>query len=138
MKRIVVLFAGAVLAATAASATAAPGGILLIRHQVRGCHSWSYNGNTFRPAQTVHLARGAAITVVNNDVMPHRLVQKSGPAAKFVGTPLLNHMAASLRVVFPKAGVYTFTTEPGEDYPMMMKMKTIGEDYVLTLRVIVS
>jgi hypothetical protein len=44
-------------------------------------------------------------------------------------------MSATLRVTFPKAGVYTFTTKVGEDY--MSGVKTIGEDNVLRLTVVV-
>jgi hypothetical protein len=49
----------------------------------------------------------------------------------------MRHMSASVRVTFPKAGVYRFSTKPGEDYPGMA-MKTIGEDNVLRLAVRVS
>jgi hypothetical protein len=45
-------------------------------------------------------------------------------------------MGASLKITFTKPGVYHFTTKPGEDY--MAGMKTIGEDNVLKLTVIVS
>jgi hypothetical protein len=44
-------------------------------------------------------------------------------------------MGASLKVVFKRAGVYRFTTKVGEDY--MKGVKTIGEDSVLTLKVVV-
>jgi hypothetical protein len=47
------------------------------------------------------------------------------------------HMSATVRVTFGKAGVYKFTTKPGEDYPGMA-MKTIGEDNVLRLTVKVT
>ena len=125
-------------ASTAAASTHAK---ILIRHQIRGCHSWSVNGGTFRPAQHVRLARPGTVTIVNNDVMPHRLIQKGGPAVKYLGKPNMAHMGASATVKFLRAGTYRFTTKPGEDYPSMkgMKgMKTIGEDNVLTLQVVVS
>ena len=47
-------------------------------------------------------------------------------------------MGASLKVTFTQPGVYHFTTKPGEDYPGMNGMKTIGEDNVLRLTVVVS
>src|SRR5262245_53681863 len=77
--------AGATLAAAlAASASGAANVTLLIRHQLRGCHTWSVNGGAYRASQTVTIARGTVLTVVDNDVMPHRLVQLSGPTVAFV------------------------------------------------------
>ena len=45
-------------------------------------------------------------------------------------------MGASLKITLIKPGVYHFTTKAGEDY--MAGMKTIGEDNVLRLTVVVS
>jgi plastocyanin len=84
----------------------------------------------------VKLARGGSIRFTNNDVMPHKLVKLSGKAVTFTGKPNMNHTSATLRVTFPKAGVYTFVTKAGEDY--MQGVKTVGEDNVLRLRVTVS
>ncbi|MFY9579490.1 MAG: hypothetical protein WAQ33_09210, partial [Gaiellaceae bacterium] len=61
----------------------------------------------------------------------------SGPKVTLV-KPNMNRMSARTSVTFPKAGTYRFTTRPGEDYPMMGKMKTVGEDNVLRLTVVVS
>lgn len=47
-------------------------------------------------------------------------------------------MGASLRVTLTRPGVYHFRTKAGEDYPMMAGIKTIGEDNVLRLTVVVS
>jgi plastocyanin len=136
MKSLVTLIVIALAAAGAASASS-PSASILIRHQVRGCHTWSVNGNAFKAAQSVELARGTVVRVRNNDVMPHRLVQVSGPASKLV-TPAMNHMGATAKIVLAKAGVYKFTTKAGEDYPGMDGMKTVGEDNVLHLIVTVS
>ena len=70
------------------------------------------------------------------DVMPHKLLKTSGPAIHFLGKPNMNHMSASVKAIFPKVGVYRFTTRAGEDY--MRGMKTIGEDKILHLTVKVS
>ena len=70
--------------------------------------------------------------------MPHKLVKTSGPAIHVVGKPSMNHMSASVKIAFSKAGVYKLTTKAGEDYPYMKGMKTIGEDNVLSLTVKVS
>jgi hypothetical protein len=51
--------------------------------------------------------------------------------------PLLGHMGMSTSVTLTRAGVYHFTTKAGEDYPGVT-VKTIGEDNVLKLTVVVS
>ncbi|HEY2937671.1 MAG TPA: hypothetical protein VGJ25_13795 [Gaiellaceae bacterium] len=137
----------AVLVPGAASAASAPGhASLLIRHQVRGCHTWSVNGGPFRAGQAISLQRGGWVAITNNDVMPHQLVRTSGPAAQIknlktsmmgmglkghFGPGMMAHMGAITKVSFPTAGVYVFTTKAGEDY--MPGMKTVGEDNVLKL-----
>jgi plastocyanin len=75
---------------------------------------------------------------MNMDVMPHKLLKTSGPAIRFAGKPNMNHMNATVKVTFSKAGVYGLVTKAGEDYPGMDGMKTIGEDNVLRLTVRVS
>jgi len=144
---LAVFAAGATLAAGAAAASPAT---LTIRHQLRGCHTWSLNGDPFAPSQTVKLARGTALTITNDDVMPHALVQLGGPAASVTnlmpsGKPAvgaanahpgrMGRPGAESRVVFAHPGVYRFTTKAGEDY--MPGVKTIGPDNVLKLTVVV-
>ncbi|HEX9350802.1 MAG TPA: hypothetical protein VF877_05985 [Gaiellaceae bacterium] len=133
--------AGLVLAGTAAliagSAAAAPAhgtATVTIRHQVRGCHTWSYNGGSYKATIALQIARGTTLTVVNRDVMPHKLHQTSGRALKLT-TPAMNRMAAKAQVRFVKAGLYRFTTKAGEDYGWASKMETVGEDNVLRLTV---
>jgi plastocyanin len=110
---------------------------LTIRHQMRGCHTWSFEGGVYKASLKITVARGTTLKVVDNDVMPHKLVQLSGPKAKLF-SPAMRHMSAQAKVVFPKRGTYRFTTKAGEDYPNMSMMKTVGEDYVLRLTVVVS
>ena len=144
MKRLLIIFAGLALVASlaaggfAATTKAPKKSTIMIRHQVRGCHSWSVNGGAFKATQRTTLARGGTIVFTNDDVMPHKLVKTSGPAIHFAGKPNMNHMSASVKVTFSKAGVYKLTTKAGEDYPYMKGMKTIGEDNVLRLTVKVS
>jgi len=138
LKRTSLLLALAVTLglAAVASAAAAPGNAsVLIRHQVRGCHAWSANGDAFKASQSITLRHGGWLAVTNNDVMPHTLVLTSGPALR-IAHPKLGHMGASLKITLIKPGVYHFTTKAGEDY--MAGMKTIGEDNVLRLTVVVS
>lgn len=121
----------------AASAQGRSGATVTIRHQVQGCHTWSVDGGLYRARQAVRIRRGASITFLNYDVMPHRLVKTSGP--KIAGRGLnMNRMMSAATVKFTHAGVYTFTTKPGEDYPMMMVPPTTGEDNVLKLTVRVT
>jgi hypothetical protein len=61
MKRVLLLTAALTgLVVVAAAASAAPrNGTLVIRHQLRGCHTWSLNGGAFTATPTIHLARVA-------------------------------------------------------------------------------
>jgi plastocyanin len=140
LKRTALIFtlAFALGLASTASAAAAPGhDSLLIRHQMRGCHSWSANGGAFKLSQSVTLRHGGWLAVTNNDIMPHTLVLTSGPKVR-IARPRLGHMGASLALTLARPGTYHFTTKPGEDYPGMDGMKTIGEDNVLRVTVVVS
>jgi hypothetical protein len=143
----VLVSTGAILAT---GASASGGSTIVIRHQVKGCHSWSANGDAYKATQAIKLQRGASLSITNNDVMPHKLVETSGPTVKITrlspglgmgmkGTfpaPMMARMGASSKVTFTKAGVYKFTTKVGEDY--MSGVKTSGEDNVLRLTVTVS
>jgi plastocyanin len=120
---------------------------LVIRHQTRGCHSWSLNGDAYGASQALALRRGGSVRITNNDVMPHQLIKTSGPAVTYTrltgggmmvakGTfpaSVLAHMGASSKITFAKAGVYRFTTKPGDDY--MKGITTVGADNVLKLTV---
>lgn len=128
----------AVVVGGSASATPTNGtATISIQHATRGCHNWSFNGGPSRASLAVRVNRSATLAVVNNDVMPHKLVQTSGPSAKLI-RPAMNHMSAKAQVRFTRAGVYHFTTKAGDDYPWASKTKTIGEDHVLRLTVTVK
>jgi len=143
--------AAALVAGGCTAATTPSHASLVIRHQVRGCHSSAVNGGPFKVSQTIILRRGSWITVANNDVMPHKLVKTSGPAVRMwnlktpmnsmglrghFGPGMMAHMGATTKVTFSRAGLYRFTTKAGEDY--MPGMKTVGEDNVLRLTIKVS
>ena len=88
--------------------------------------------------------------MINDDVMPHRLVEVSGRAVTMRNsttmpmmggyvsrTPgVMNHMGAGTTVTFRKAGLYRFRTRAGEDY--LPGITTTGLDNVLTLTVTVD
>jgi plastocyanin len=127
----------AVALAVAAPAFASQNRTITIHHQMRGCHAWALGATgQYKPSLSVSLTRGATLQVVNNDVMPHTLVQTSGPNVKIV-TPAMRRVGATASARFAKTGVYRFTTRAGEDYKWASKMKTTGEDYVLRLTVTV-
>jgi plastocyanin len=154
MKRRIVLstlvlgVGAALLTVPTMVAAAAPTASVTIRHQVRGCHTWSVNGGPFAASHAVTLARGASIRFTNNDVMPHQLVKVSGPRVQMRnGTTMpmgmgmhraaapgvMSHMGATTTVSFSRSGTYVFKTKAGEDY--MPGFKTVGEDNVLRLTV---
>jgi plastocyanin len=126
-------------AATAALVIASGAGAgsqttITISHQMRGCHLWQLNNGPIKPSLSITLKSGTALKFVNNDVMPHRLIQTAGPKVSLV-RPNMNRMAATATVMLTKKGVYKFTTKAGEDYKWAAAMKTVGEDHVLHLKV---
>ena len=132
------LLIGALL--TAMLALAAPVGAgstaqIVIRHQMKGCHAWAVGNQAYSASQHVRVARGTTFTLVNNDVMPHTLIRLGGPKVA-IGHALLNHVGASTTFKLLKPGTYRFGTKAGEDYKGMA-MKTIGEDNVLRMTVVV-
>ena len=147
MKRFLIIVTGLAMvsalgagfsSSTSAASTHSPQTAkVLIQHKAHGCHAWSVNGGTMGITRSTRVATGGSVTFMNNDVMSHKLILTSGPAVKFVGKASMNHMGASLKVVFPKAGTYRFTTKAGEDYKGVT-LKTTGEDNVLHLMVTVS
>jgi hypothetical protein len=108
---------------------------ITIRHQLRGCHTWSFAGGRYSASLKATIDRDTVLVFVNNDMMAHKLVQLSGPKADLT-TPKMTHMGAKAVAIFSKTGVYRFMTKAGEDY--MKGMKTIGKDNVLRLTVTVT
>ena len=97
------------------------------------------------------LSRGGTLSITDNDMMPHQLIKLSGPAigerlvkpgAHSMGkmkapyaAGLMPHMGAQMNVTFTKPGAYKLRTKSLEDY---MPIKTVGEDNVLRVTVLVS
>jgi plastocyanin len=129
-------FAFTALAALVATSVAPAAGTstVTISHQMRGCHMWQLGKASPKPSLSVTLRAGTVLRFVNNDVMPHRLIQRSGPKLRLTHASM-NRLSAATSVKLTHKGVYRFTTKAGEDYPWMSSMKTIGEDYVLHLTV---
>ena len=133
MKLVLTILVALAVAGSAVAST--NNATLTIRHQAHGCHSWSFDGKTWSATQRIAIVRGGVLTVVDKDVMPHQLIQVSGPKAMLTGTAM-KHMSAYAHVGFPTKGTYVFKTRAGEDY--MKGIKTIGEDNVLKLVVTVT
>jgi plastocyanin len=137
MSLLLCLAGAAALVSAVAPAVAAPGhASVVIQHAQRGCHVWAVNGGAFKASRSLTLQRGGTLVLTDNDVMSHKLVLTGGPALR-IAHPLLAHVGASLKLTFTRPGVYHFTTKAGEDYPGVT-LKTIGEDNVLKLTVVVS
>jgi plastocyanin len=132
---LIALLAIAAVVATSAIAASPTHASVTIRHQLKGCHAWSVGSGPYAAHAATTLATGGSITFTDNDVMSHQLIKTSGSAVVFSGSHTMSHMGATLKVTFPHAGTYRFTTKAGEDY--MKGIKTIGEDNVLTLTVTV-
>jgi plastocyanin len=131
--------AALVLAALAAlvvtsTAPAARTATITISHQMRGCHMWQLGNANPHPSLSITLRAGTVLRFVNNDVMPHRLIQQAGPKLRLTHANM-NRLSAATSVTLARKGVYHFTTKAGEDYPWMSSMKTIGVEYVLHLTV---
>lgn len=84
---------------------------LAIQHVEPGCHLWS-NGQQRLATMELTLAQGGTLTLFNNDVDTHELVQTSGPGLT-LPTPMMTGGQATL--AFPTAGVFTFETQVVEE-----------------------
>jgi len=130
-RTLLVLAAAALLIVPSASAATTT---ITISHQTKGCHMWQVGSANPKVSLSLTVTAGTALHLVNNDVMPHRLIQQAGPKLTLV-RPNMKRMSATTSVKLAHPGVYRFTTKAGEDYPWMKSMKTIGEDNVLHLTV---
>ena len=128
---LLVFAAAALLIVPAASASTTT---ITISHQTKGCHMWQVGSANPKVSLSLTLTAGTVLRFVDNDIMPHRLIQQAGPKLALV-KPNMKRMSASTSVKLAHPGVYRFTTKAGEDYPWMKSMKTIGEDNVLHLTV---
>lgn len=118
------------------SASAAPAGNkLTIQHVLKGCHVWS-NGKTLSPMMELTLRSGGKLSILDQDVDAHQLVQLSGPTKLHLGGPMLMNRGSTLR--FARSGVYKFRTKTVETAGMGMEVDTKGPDNTLRLVVTVT
>src|SRR5881396_3664537 len=98
MKRILGVAILALSLGAAAAQAHETNATLAIHDQIRGCHSCSLNGGAFKTSQIADPCR-STLTVIDNDVMPHKLVQTSGPKVYNRGNPSLSRMGAKVQVL---------------------------------------
>jgi hypothetical protein len=108
---------------------------LTIRHVLKGCHVWS-NGKTLSPMMELTLRSGGKLSIVDQDVDAHQLVQLSGPTKLDLGGPMLMNRGSTL--TFGKNGVYRFRTKTVDVAGMSMDVATKGADNILRLVVTVT
>ena len=106
---------------------------LTIVHIVQGCHNWT-NGSKLAEKAVVTMRRGGKLTILNQDVDAHKVVQLAGPK---IATGARMTMNRSVTLRFTNSGTYRFKTVTSEIMGMPM-MKTVGPDYRLLLTVIVK
>lgn len=109
---------------------------LTIRHVTRGCHVWTH-GSMTGPMLRLHLRVGQHLSVLDQDVDPHQMLELAGPMRLHIGGPMMtNH---GMTIAFTKRGVYRLGTKTVEMPGMgRMDVKTIGPDNKLRLVVTVA
>jgi hypothetical protein len=107
---------------------------LTIRHVLKGCHVWS-NGSRTGASMRFALQRGGKLSILDQDVDAHRLIQLSGPKLRLGGPMMTNH---GMSVSFARKGVYRFKTRTVEMPGMEMEAETKGPDHILRLVVTVA
>lgn len=107
---------------------------LRIVHVQRGCHIW--RSDTGKGAMMrITLSRGARLSILDQDVDPHQLVQLGGPRLHMPG-PMGMNDRGQLR--FTRAGTYRLATKVVElSGQSMTEVKTVGPDNRLSLTVTV-
>lgn len=108
---------------------------LTIQHVLRGCHVWS-NGRTTGATMHVTLRAGQTLSIVDNDVDRHQVLELGGPASLRLGGPLM--MSQGETISFPRKGLYRLGTRVVEMPGGGMDVKTIGPDNTLRLSVTVA
>jgi hypothetical protein len=108
---------------------------LTIRHVQKGCHVWS-DGETTGAMMRVHLKRGQKLSILDQDVDPHQMLQFAGPMHLQMGGPMM--MNRGMTLAFTKKGVYRLGTKTVEMKGGGMDVKTVGPDNHLRLVVTVA
>ncbi len=108
---------------------------LTIRHVTRGCHVWAHRTMT-GPMMRLHLRVGQPLSILDQDVDAHQMLEFAGPMRLHMGGPMMmNH---GTTIAFTKKGVYHLGTKTVEMKGGGMDVKTIGPDNHLRLVVTVA
>jgi hypothetical protein len=110
---------------------------LTIQHVLKGCHVWSY-GHRTGAMMLLRLRVGQKLSVLDQDVDAHQMLQFAGPRRLHLGGPMMTNHGMTLQ--FMKRGTYHLGTKT-VDMPGMgsaMSVKTIGPDNKLRLTVTVA
>jgi hypothetical protein len=126
---------GSMMGAGSAPRTTTRAVALNIRHVRRGCHVWNQDGRQ-AAMMRISLPRGGRLSILDQDLDAHKLVQMSGPRLMMPATMTMMD-TASLR--FMRPGVYRLATKtvevPGAEMP---EAPTVGPDNHLQLLVTVA
>lgn len=108
---------------------------LTIQHRQQGCHVWS-DGNTTGPMMRLHLKPGQKLSILDQDIDAHQMLQFAGPMHLRMGDPMV--MNRGMTIAFTKKGVYRLGTKTVEMSGGGMEVKTVGPDNQLRLVVTVA
>ena len=108
---------------------------LTIQHVQKGCHAW-FDGKTTGPMMRLNLKPGQKLSILDQDVDAHKMMQLSGPMHLRMGGPMM--MNRGITLAFTKKGVYRLGTKTVEMPGGGMDVKTIGPDNELRLVVTVA
>jgi hypothetical protein len=108
---------------------------LTIQHVQKGCHVWS-DGQTTAAMMRLHLKPGQKLSILDNDVDAHQMMELAGPMHLRMGGPMMmNH---GMTLAFATKGVYRLGTKTVEMPGGGMEVKTVGPDNNLRLVVTVA
>ncbi len=108
---------------------------LTIQHVQKGCHVWS-DGQTTGAMMRLHLKPGQKLSILDQDVDAHQMMELAGPMHLRMGGPMMTSDGMSL--AFMKKGVYRLGTKTVEMKGGGMDVKTVGPDNNLRLLVTVA
>src|SRR5919201_5212211 len=73
---------------------------LTIRHVQRGCHVWA-RGSMTGPMMRLHLRVGQRLSVLDQDVDAHQLLQFAGPMRLHMGGPMMKGSGMDIKTIGP-------------------------------------
>jgi plastocyanin len=119
MKRSLIVVAAAFAAAAFAGQAVAGSTVkVTIQHEKVGCHSWAIGNGAYKATQSLTVKAGTALEFIDNDVMPHQIVEVAGRKLALHGTHLTK-IGAHVTIVLAKPGTYVFVTV-GEDHALRL------------------